>query len=442
MKNTYKVGSLFAGVGGVCIGFQNAKAKDVRYELVWANEMDEYACETYRNNFEHKLIQGDINKVLNPEKLEEELLKYIKELNYADIDEVAVSEEITDTIKKSKDNIENFNKEEKLKIEEMKKEIDYYKQKHCEIMKEKIDVLLGGFPCQAFSIAGEQKGFEDDRGNLFLSIINLINQLQSKYGTDGEKGINGKPRILFLENVKNLKGHDNGRTYQVIKGELEKTGYIIKEHVLNTMEYSDLPQNRERIYIIGFLYKEDAEKFTLFDNISEHKKNKTLEDRKEDIKKIIDYTTTKETHEKYYYTKEKYPNYFLTEEEYKQLLAEKRKVERVNLDEQINEMYQFYQVRRGMYVRKNMSGVCPTLTANMGTGGHNVPLIKVTDGIRKLTPTEAFKLQGFPVGNGYRLPIEYKRKVYSDSHLYKQAGNAVSVPVIEFLAEEILKVLR
>ena len=442
MKNTYKVGSLFAGVGGVCIGFQNAKAKDVRYELVWANEMDEYACETYRNNFEHKLIQGDINKVLNPEKLEEELLKYIKELNYADIDEVAVSEEITDTIKKSKDNIENFNKEEKLKIEEMKKEIDYYKQKHCEIMKEKIDVLLGGFPCQAFSIAGEQKGFEDDRGNLFLSIINLINQLQSKYGTDGEKGINGKPRILFLENVKNLKGHDNGRTYQVIKGELEKTGYIIKEHVLNTMEYSDLHQNRERIYIIGFLYKEDAEKFTLFDNISEHKKNKTLEDRKEDIKKIIDYTTTKETHEKYYYTKEKYPNYFLTEEEYKQLLAEKRKVERVNLDEQINEMYQFYQVRRGMYVRKNMSGVCPTLTANMGTGGHNVPLIKVTDGIRKLTPTEAFKLQGFPVGNGYRLPIEYKRKVYSDSHLYKQAGNAVSVPVIEFLAEEILKVLR
>ena len=180
----------------------------------------------------------------------------------------------------------------------------------------------------------------------------------------------------------------------------------------------------------------------MFDNISEHKKNKTLEDRKEDIKKIIDYTTTKETHEKYYYTKEKYPNYFLTEEEYKQLLAEKRKVERVNLDEQINEMYQFYQVRRGMYVRKNMSGVCPTLTANMGTGGHNVPLIKVTDGIRKLTPTEAFKLQGFPVGNGYRLPIEYKRKVYSDSHLYKQAGNAVSVPVIEFLAEEILKVLR
>ena len=88
-----------------------------------------------------------------------------------------------------------------------------------------------------------------------------------------------------------------------------------------------------------------------------------------------------------------------------------------------------------------MSGVCPTLTANMATGGHNVPLIKVKDGIRKLTPSEVFKLQGFPVGNGYKLPLEYKGKKYSDSHLYKQAGNAVSVPVIQFLANELLKIL-
>lgn len=391
MSRIYKVGSLFAGVGGVCLGFQSAKDNEKKYQLVWANEMDEYACETYRNNFEHKLIQGDINKVLNPENIKEEY--------------------------------------------------DYYKNKHDEILSEKIDVLLGGFPCQAFSIAGERKGFEDDRGNLFLNIINLVNQLQKKYGTDGENGVNGKPRILFLENVKNLKGHDGGRTYEIIKKELEKTGYTIKEHVLNTMDYSDLPQNRERIYIIGFLHKEDAEKFTLFNKISEYKKTKTLKNRIEDIEKIIDYTISKETHEKYYYTRNKYPNYFITEEEYEKLPADKRKAERVNLDEQINEMYQFYQVRRGMYVRKNMSGVCPTLTANMGTGGHNVPLIKVNDGIRKITPKEAFKLQGFPIGKGYSLPTEYKGKVYTDSHLYKQAGNAVSVPVIEFLAKEILKVL-
>ena len=433
MSCVYKVGSLFAGVGGVCLGFKNAQIDDKKYELVWANEMDEYACATYRNNFEHKLIQGDINKVLNPENIEEELKKYL-EINYSGLEEIAL-DQIND------DNIQSMNyisKSDLQKIKNIKNEIEYYKSKHEEILSTKIDILLGGFPCQAFSIAGERKGFEDDRGNLFFSIINLVNQLQKKYGTDGK---NGKPRILFLENVKNLKGHDGGRTYQVIKAELEKQGYIIKEHVLNTMDYSHLPQNRERIYIIGFLYKEDADKFNLFDNIEQLKKIKTIEERINDIKKIINYDATRKEYDKYYYTKEKYNNYFLTQEEYNEIPEDKRKAERVNLDEQIDEMYQFYQVRRGMYVRKNKSGVCPTLTANMGTGGHNVPLIKVNDGIRKLTPEETFKLQGFPVENDYSLPKEYKGRVFSDSHFYKQAGNAVSVPVIKLLAEEILKIL-
>ena len=421
MSCVYKVGSLFAGVGGVCLGFQNAHVDGKKFELAWANEMDEYACETYRKNFGHTLIQGDINKVLDPEDVKAELEEYISKLEGKLKDE--------------------YSKSEKSKLEELKHSYDYYKEAHEEILKEKIDVLLGGFPCQAFSIAGERKGFEDDRGNLFLRIVELINQLQKKFGTDGENGINGKPRILFLENVKNLKGHDGGRTYEVIKAKLEDTGYIIKEHVLNTMDYTDLPQNRERIYIVGFLHKEDADKFDLFDNIESFKKVKSKEDRINDIKEIIDYNSSKENNEKYYYTKDKYPGYYLTEEEYNELPADKRKAERVNLDEQITEMHEFYQVRRGMYVRKNMSGVCPTLTANMGTGGHNVPLIKVKDGIRKLTPAEAFKLQGFPVGKGYTLPTEYKGKKYSDSHLYKQAGNAVSVPVIKLLAEEILKIL-
>lgn len=437
MSCVYKVGSLFAGVGGVCLGFKSAKVNGKKYELVWANEMDEYACATYRNNFEHELIQGDINKVLNPEKIEEELKIYL-ERNYSGFEEIAL-DQISDN------NIESINyvsKSDLQKIKNIKNEIQYYKSKHEEILSTKIDILLGGFPCQAFSIAGERKGFEDDRGNLFLSIINLINQLQEKHGTDGKYGVNGKPRILFLENVKNLKSHDKGRTYEIIKGQLEKQGYIIKEHILNTMDYSDLPQNRERIYIIGFLNKGDADKFDLFDKIQNLKKSKTDNQRINAIKKTIDYSITRETHEKYYYTKDKYPNYFLSEEEYNKIPLEKRKSERVNLEEQITEMYQFYQVRRGMYVRKNKSGVCPTLTANMGTGGHNVPLIKVNDGIRKLTPKETFKLQGFPVGDGYNLPERYKERIFLDSHLYKQAGNAVSVPIIKFLAEEILKILK
>ncbi len=95
-----------------------------------------------------------------------------------------------------------------------------------------------------------------------------------------------------------------------------------------------------------------------------------------------------------------------------------------------------------MYVRKNMSNVCPTLTANMGTGGHNVPLIKVKDGIRKLTAKETFRLQGFPVGNGYEFPEKFKNRPYPESQLYKQSGNAVSVPVITLIATEILKVLK
>lgn len=218
----YKVGSLFAGVGGICLGFKNAKTKKSKYKLLWANEIDEYACETYKTNFNHTLLEGDIKKILHPE--------YIN----------------------NKDG------------DEYKKYVNLHEM----ILKEPIDVLNGGFPCQAFSIAGEQKGFEDERGNLFLNIIDLIEQLGKKFY---------KPRILFLENVKNLKSHDKGRTYEVIKKKLEETGYTIYEKVLNTMEYSELPQNRERIYIIGFLNEEDAKKFNLFnDNNIEKFKKKIL----------------------------------------------------------------------------------------------------------------------------------------------------------------------
>lgn len=378
----FKVGSLFAGVGGICLGFQNAKTEKACYKLVWANEIDEFACTTYRANFSHTLLEGDIKKVLHPEMIDQD---------------------------------EQFERFSKL---------------HEKILAEPIDVLNGGFPCQAFSIAGEQKGFEDERGNLFLSIVDLIEQLGEKFY---------KPRVLFLENVKNLQAHDKGRTYKVIKEKLENCGYTIYEKVLNTMDYSDLPQNRERIYIIGFLNKEDAEKFDTYspERLEQLKKTKTSAQRAEDVKKIIDYSLTAAAADKYYYTRQKYPHYFVTPEEFERSDKETR----INLAEQVNEMYQFYQCRRGMYVRKNKSDVCPALTANMGTGGHNVPLIKVYDGVRKLTPAETFKLQGFPVGEGYILPAEHEGRNYSDAQLYKQAGNAVSVPVITMLAEEILKII-
>jgi DNA (cytosine-5)-methyltransferase 1 len=376
MSRKYKVGSLFAGIGGIDLGFAHAQISDDEgYELVWANEIDRYACETYRNNFKHFLIEGDINKVLHPDQ-----------------------------------NIESnlFEKE-------------YYESMNRKILENDIDIITGGFPCQAFSIAGEMKGFEDERGNLFWSIVHLVRELGEAHR---------KPRILFLENVKNLIAHDKGRTYKVIKGEIEKLGYIVKEKVLNTMHISALPQNRERIYIVCFLEKMDADKFTMFDEIDKYIMKPNKADREQAIKEILDYSGN--VPEKYYYNRAKYPNYFMDLDSQGKL---------INLDQQVTEMYQFYQLRRGMYVRKNKSNVCPTLTANMGTGGHNVPLVRNHNGVRKITPIEALKLQGFPIGNGYKLPVLLDGKPYADCHLYKQAGNAVSVPVIKIIAEELLKVM-
>lgn len=395
---SFRVGSLFAGVGGICLGFKQAEHDNENYELSWANEIDEYAAATYRTNFNHNLIVGNIEKIVNLDRC--------------------------------------VNQEER----------ELYEVKRHEILQEPIDVLTGGFPCQPFSIAGEGMGFDDDRGNLFCSIIDLVNLL---YNTHGQK-----PRVLFLENVKNLQSHDSGNTYKVIKQKLTRAGYTVKEAVLNTMDFTNIPQNRERIFIVCFLNREDTDRFTIFDkdergryiHLDEYRHQFTNDDRISQIKSIIDYNLTYEDIPQYYYTEEKYPHYFLTEEKYLQIPEERRKDIRINLNEQITERYSFYQLRRGMYVRKNMNGVCPTLTANMGTGGHNVPLIKVRDGIRKITPSEAFKIQGFPVGQGdtslfeggtnYILPENL-----ADGRLYKQAGNAVTVPVIKFIAEKILQAL-
>ncbi|MBM6874461.1 DNA (cytosine-5-)-methyltransferase [Fusobacterium mortiferum] len=287
-----------------------------------------------------------------------------------------------------------------------------YMRKREEILHDPIDILTAGFPCQAFSIAGERKGFLDHRGELFYSVINLVKQLE-------ERG-HRKPRVLFLENVKNLVSHDNGNTFKVIKEELENLGYTLKYKVLNTYEYTELPQNRERIFVICFLNQEDSEAFGSLDDLE--KLNKTKEELQQSLAHILDYSITKESNPELYYTKEKYPKYFDSDE--------------INLQRDITEMYEVYQIRRGMYVRKNQSGVCPTLTANMGTGGHNVPLIKTFDGIRKLSPKDCFNLQGFRVGTEYTLPISI-----GNSYLYKQAGNAVSVDIIELLAKKILQAL-
>lgn len=316
MKNKYTAISLFAGVGGICLGFMNAGV-----DIVFANDFDKNACITYRENFKHGIVEGPIESI--------------------------DTKDVPDA-----------------------------------------DLVLFGFPCTSFSVAGYRKGFEDERsGHLFFEALRII---KAK-----------KPKAFFLENVKNLVGHDNGNTFKVITEALEAEGYYFKYKVMNSMEYGNVPQNRERIYVVGFKDKEQYDKFEFPQAIS-------LTKRIEDITK-----PNEKKEDKFYYENSKY---------YPMLKEAMHRKDTV------------YQLRR-IYVRENKNNVCPTLTANMGTGGHNVPLIIDNYGIRKLTPRECFTLQGFP--ENYKLPENMAL-----SHLYKQAGNSVTVTVIEKIAKKMVEAMN
>lgn len=315
-NRTFRTLDLFAGIGGIRLGFEKAG-----FETVFANDFEGNCKKTYDLNFKtSKLIVEDIKKI-------------------------------------GIDDLPEF------------------------------DFLLAGFPCQAFSIAGYRKGFNDEkgRGNLFFDIARIIEAR--------------KPEGFLLENVKNLRGHDGGNTFKVISQTLEKLGYFVKPKVLNSMEYGNVPQNRERIYIAGFKNKKCYEKFEFPDPVQLKVKITDLLDDNVD--------------ERYYYNG-------------KPLFAK--------LKNSIKEEGRVYQWRR-QYVRENKKGVCPTLTANMGMGGHNVPIIKDKKGIRKLTPAECARIQGYP--RSYRLP-----KDLADSALYKQIGNSVTVTVIEAVAKQIKKAIQ
>ncbi len=265
---------------------------------------------------------------------------------------------------------------------------DITKESNKNYIPNEFDILCAGFPCQAFSIAGNRKGFLDTRGTLFFDIEQIIEK--------------HRPKVVFLENVKNLVSHDKGKTFKTIIEILEKKlNYKTYSTVLNSMTHANIPQNRERVFIVAFDPKQ-VEKHTDFRFPKKIKLTKNIHDILEKERQ----------EEKYYYSKnhQYYP-------ELKRTIILKDTV---------------YQWRR-VYVRENKSNVCPTLTANMGTGGHNVPLIKDDYGIRKLTPRECFSFQGYP--QNYVLPN------LANSKLYMQAGNSVTTTLIERIANEIMKVL-
>lgn len=331
----YSVGSLFAGVGGICYAFKEASC-----DVLWANEIDSNACKTYKvNNKNTDLLECDI-----------------KDLHNKDLQE--------------------------------------------------IDILTAGFPCQPFSQAGHGKGFEDDRGELFFEVPKLLKKL--------------KPKAYLLENVRTLSTHNNGESLKVVKNEILKAGYSFIPFVLNASKYTDIPQGRERIYMIGFRGESD---FFYDKPIKLNRKNSHScplsqsfnipEERKEPLRKIKEFLESGIIDKSYFYTDS--DNHIHQEIQ--------KKVKR---DDTV------YQYRR-YYVRENKSNVCPTLTANMGGGGHNIPIVLDKKTPRKLTPKECFNLQGFP--KSFKLPDITK------GQLYKQAGNSVVVPMVQKIAKEMTRVL-
>ena len=251
----------------------------------------------------------------------------------------------------------------------------------------KSDIITAGFPCQPFSIAGMQRGFDDERSNVFWKILSIIK--------------NNNPKIVILENVKNLQRHDDGNTFKIIIDNLEKLNYYIKYSILNTSKITGIPQNRERIYIVCFKDR------IMYDNFD-------FDFPEVELKSVTEFLEN-DIPEKYYYD----DSTIIYDE------LEKNVIKNITT----NTIYQY----RRYYVRENKNNVCPTLTANMGSGGHNVPIILDDKGIRKLTPRECFNLQGFP--SHYKLPS------ISTSKLYSLAGNAVSVPVVSLIANKITKLI-
>jgi len=332
----YTVGSLFAGVGGICQAF-----KDASCNVLWANEIDKNACKTYLLNHRYtKLIEEDI-KILSAQKLE------------------------------------------------------------------KIDILTAGFPCQPFSVAGHGKGFNDERGKLFFDFIRLLKDL--------------KPKAYLLENVKSIVTHDNGKSFNKVINVIREAGYSFIPFVLNASEYTEIPQGRERIYIVGFINEADyffAKPTKINDNSLENAIHSSLfripKKSKKPLKSIKDFLEHSTVSSADYYNKKD------------------DKIHSIVLRDVLekNIVYQF----RRYYVRRNKSNVCPTLTANMGSGGHNIPIILDGRTPRRLTPKECFNLQGFP--QKFKLPNDI-----SKSQLYKQSGNTVVVPMVKKIAKEIVRVL-
>lgn len=303
-----RVLSLFSGIGGLDAGFEKAG-----FDIVWANDFDKYAVETYKANYKHEIVLGDINEI-------------------------------------PLDTLPAF------------------------------DILIGGFPCQPFSMMGSERGFEDTRGTLFFRIAEIV-----KHQIDN----NRKPKALILENVRTLKTHDKGRTFKTIKRVLEEDlGYTVFSDILNTANFG-IPQTRNRMYIVCFANDEVEFKFP-----DEVKLELTLQDLLEN-----------DVEEKYYLSEKILPTI-------------------------LSNGTGGYQAKSEIDLK-----VARPLCATMGKMHRACQDNYVTQNgrVRKLTPRECARLQGFD--DSFAIPV-------SNGQAYKQFGNAVTVNVAEAVAREVRKSLE
>lgn len=257
------------------------------------------------------------------------------------------------------------------------------------------DIVCAGFPCQPFSLAGKRRGFEDTRGTLFFDVLRILKEKN--------------PSAFFLENVAGLVNHDGGNTIQVIMDSLDEAGYYVTYKLLNAKDYG-VPQNRLRWYCVGV--RKDLTTEDRFISYNFYPEKCEL---KRTLKDIVDLK--------------------LDEDEYKSSETAQKNI-RKHLDEKCSEMLSDGDVLLANNVRPSRtffakSGVSPCLTAKMGTGGNNVPIVVNT--MRKLTEKECLQIMGFP--KSYKI-----RKNHSQS--YKQIGNSVIVPILIEIASRLTKFLN
>lgn len=255
-----------------------------------------------------------------------------------------------------------------------------------------VDVLHAGFPCQSFSGAGARQGLDDPRGKLFFEIIRIVREF-------GEK----KPSVLLLENAPFLRYGEAGSWFLRIQREIQKAGYWFRDGnavELNTSDLTALPQSRVRLYMAAFSITHFRNGRFLFPAPNQEKLNKPLEE-------YVDFEGCQD--ESYYLSPDNRYYHMISRQ------ADKKR--------------RLYHLRK-YYVRLIPENSCPTLTANMGMGGHNVPFLYDACGLRKMTERECASLQGFP--DNFEFP-----KIVTSAKRYMQIGNAVSVPVIESIAERL-----